>query len=258
MLLQRIRLAVVVISALGAGACAGSNPADLIPVGLRASIAAEDKAAQKGPDAKAVSVDEMLSKVRGGKLPPPTPLPSGSGKAGPADGGVTAPASDGAAETVAVAPASPSPAPPSVVREPAAAPGSVHPLWASFNTQARPATTAGDSTEGTSRSEAPPLPPLPVAPNSVIVRFAGTTSDLTADERARLDAAVTLHKATTSSARIVAGPPAGGAPFEKLLVAEKRSQAVDQALPESLVRTRDYSPRIEADTVRVEFATGSR
>ena len=271
MSLQRIRLITVVAQAFGTGACAGSDPAELIPVGLRASIAAEDKAAQKGPDVKAVSVDEMLSKVRGGKLPPPAPLTAGP-KPDPDSAAPTADVGESAAVAQAAAMASTAlpartlgsggPAMPA-----GAAPGGVHPLWAAFNTQGRvdPAVggaTAGERTGGDRAggddAAAQPLPPLPLAANSVVMHFPGTTSEISADERARLDAAVTLHKATATSARIVAGPAASGAAFEKLLIAEKRSQAVDQALPESLTRTRDYSPRVEPDTVRVEFTGGNR
>lgn len=270
MSLQRIRLITVVSLAIGTGACASSDPADLIPVGLRASIAAEDKAAQKGPDVKAVSVDDMLSKVRGGKLPPPAPLTAGPAKAEPDP--TAAPADVGESAAVAQAAAMTSTALPARTLGSAgggapAAPGGVHPLWAAFNTQGRVDPAAGGAMPGERTSSermggddapAQPLPPLPIAANTVVMHFAGTGSELSADERARLDAAVTLHKATSTGARIVAGPAASGAAFEKLLIAEKRSQAVDQALPESLTRTRDYSPRVEPDTVRVEFSGGNR
>lgn len=265
MSLQRIRLITIVALAIGTGACASSDPSDLIPVGLRASIAAEDKAAQKGPNVKAVSVDDMLSKVRGGKLPPPAPLTAGPAKAEPDP--TAAPADVGESAAVAQADAMASTALPARTLGSGgggapAAPGGVHPLWAAFNTEGRAEPSVGGAAAGERAggddAAAQPLPPLPIAANTVVMHFAGTGSDLSADERARLDAAVTLHKATSTGARIVAGPAGAGAAFEKLLIAEKRSQAVDQALPESLVRTRDYSPRVEADTVRVEFSSGNR
>lgn len=277
MLSRRLSLLVVVLAALGTGACAGSDPNELIPAGLRATLAAEDRNMTPSTAGKAVSVDDMLARARGGKVEP---------RAAAAPAPAAATASDGATPAAAAEPRGDA-LPPQVTQAVAAmdaraaaqprtarldgdapvpAAGGVHPLWARFNGQSATASAGGAPV-----SDATLQPPIPVATRSVpapkpdpgpvngmavVLRFPGTTTVLGDDEKARLDAAVTLHRNNSKAARIVAGPASEGQAFERLLTAEKRSQAVDEALPQSLDRTRDYSPQLAPDTVRVEFQPG--
>ena len=260
-----IRLIAILLTQVGLAACAGSDPADLIPVGLRATIAAEDRAKQQGAD-KPVSVNDMLARARGDKAPgapapaakaaasapDDQPLPSGRNAPAPITSGplpermasMALPPADGPATPLARAPAA---AP--------AAPNGVHPLWAQMNAgrgpTAAPTATAPRAATPDRPSRAPEAGAASIG--LVVLRFPGGTSELDSQERARLDAAVTLHKSSGPAARIVAGPSSDSAPFERLLKAERRSQAIEQALPPEMKRSSLYSPDIDNDTVRVEF-----
>ena len=277
---RRAPLLIVVLAALGTGACAGSDPNELIPAGLRATLAAEDRNQAPSTAGKAVSVDEMLARARGGKVEvkAATATAAPSGEAAPAPSAEPRPDTTGDAlppsvtQAVAAMDARASAAPRTMRLDsdaPAPAAGGVHPLWARFNGQASSgAAPAGNAAPVSDATLQPPMPVTtrampaawqdagPINGMSVVLRFPGTTTTLGDDEKARLDAAVTLHRNNTRSARIVAGPASEGAAFERLLAAEKRSQAVDEALPQSLDRTRDYSPQLAPDTVRVEFQPG--
>ncbi len=261
------RLIAILLTQLGLAACAGSDPADLIPVGLRATIAAEDRAKQQGAD-KPISVNDMLSRARGNKTPG-APAPVGKTAAAaqddqplPSERNAPSPISSGplpermasTALPPADGPAAPLPRAPAAAL---AAPNGVHPLWAQMSAGRGPAAAP---TANAPLAAAPDRPsPAPVAGAgaaniaSVVLRFPGETSELDSQERARLDAAVTLHKSSGPAARIVAGPSSDSAPFQRLLKAERRSQAIEQALPPEMKRSSLYSPDIDTDTVRVEF-----
>lgn len=269
--LKYTRLIAILLTQVGLAACAGSDPADLIPVGLRATIAAEDRAKQQGAD-KPVSVNDMLARARGDKAPVATapvakaaasaqdeqPLPSGRNAPSAISSGPLPERLASTALPPADGPAAPLPRAPAAAP---AAPNGVHPLWAQMNAGRGPAAAA--QTVNASRAATPDRPspaPEPGAANIglVVLRFPGGTSELDSQERARLDAAVTLHKSSGPAARIVAGPSSDGAPFEKLLKAERRSQAIEQALPPEMKRSSLYSPDIDSDTVRVEFQSSQR
>ncbi len=292
MFLRRAPLLLTVLAALGTGACAGSDPNELFPAGLRATLAAEDRNQIPSTAGKAVSVDELLARARGAKVE----AKSAAAGTVPADGSAAMPAAATAAEprpdsradalppnvtaAVAAMDARASAAPRTTRLDAGtAAPtaGGVHPLWARFSAQNGPVATANGASgngavgNGAAVSNATMQAPMavttksvpapkedtgPISGMSVLLRFPGTSSTLGDDEKARLDAAVTLHRNNAKSARIVAGPAGEGAAFERLLLAEKRSQAVEEALPQSLDRTRNYSPQLAPDTVRVEFQPG--
>ena len=290
MFLRRAPLLLVVLATLGTGACAGSDPNELIPAGLRATLAAEDRNQAPSTAGKPVSVDDMLARARGGRVdaksaaaatPPAdgTAIPAAATAAEPQAGARPDARSDAlppnitAAVAAMDARASAAPRTTRLEADTAApAANGVHPLWARFNAQNPPAAAAsGAMGNGAMVSNATMQPPMavttktvpapkedtgPVSGMSVLLRFSGTSSTLGDDEKARLDAAVTLHRNNSKSARIVAGPAGEGAAFERLLLAEKRSQAVEEALPQSLDRTRNYSPQLAPDTVRVEFQPG--
>lgn len=284
MFLRRASLLLVLAATLATGACAGSDPNELIPAGLRATLAAEDRNQAPSTAGKPVSVDEMLARARGGKVDARAP---GAAAAAPAaDAPATEPRPESRPESradslppnvtaaVAAMDARAAAAPRTArVDSDAAIPatGGVHPLWAKFNAQSGPAAAAPASAGTAAISDATLQPPMAVTTRavpppkqdngptngmSVVLRFPATSSTLGDDDKARLDAAVTLHRNNAKSARIVAGPAGEGAAFERLLLAEKRSQAVEDALPQSLDRTRDYSPQLTPDTVRVEFQPG--
>ena len=136
-----------------------------------------------------------------------------------------------------------------------AAPNGVHPLWAQMSAGRGPAAAPTTNAPRAAAPDRPSPAPEATAANiaSVVLRFPGGTSELDSQERARLDAAVTLHKSSGPAARIVAGPSSDSAPFQRLLQAERRSQAIEQALPVEMKRSSLYSPDIDTDTVRVEF-----
>ncbi|MCA0303078.1 MAG: hypothetical protein LCH95_11815 [Proteobacteria bacterium] len=284
MLSRRAPLLIVILAALGTGACAGSDPNELIPAGLRATLAAEDRNQQPSTAGKAVSVDDMLARARGGKAEPKA---GAAAAAAPSDATAAtadaAPRGDGRGEgrgdalppnvtqAVAAMDARASAAPRTTRLDSDTAPpaaNGVHPLWARFNSQSAGGAPGGNAAAVSDATLQPPMPVStravpppkpdtgPINGMSVVLRFPGTTTTLGDDEKARLDAAVTLHRNNSKAARIVAGPASEGAAFERLLTAEKRSQAVDEALPQSLDRTRDYSPQLAPDTVRVEFQPG--
>lgn len=259
------RLIAILLTQIGLAACAGSDPADLIPVGLRATIAAEDRAKQQGAD-KPISVDDLLARARGNKAPG-TPAPVGKVAAAaqddqplPSERNAPSPISSGPLPermaSTALPPADGPAAPlPRASAAAPAAPNGVHPLWAQMSAGRGPAAAP---TANAPRAAAPDRPsPAPEAGAaniaSVVLRFPGGTSELDSQERARLDAAVTLHKSNGPAARIVAGPSSDSAPFQRLLQAERRSQAIEQALPAEMKRSSLYSPDIDTDTVRVEF-----
>ena len=293
MFLRRAPLLLVVLAALGTGACAGSDPNELIPAGLRATLAAEDRNQVPSTAGKPVSVDELLARARGAKADAKSAgavpadgagVPSAATDAEPQAGSRPDPRADvlppNVTAAVAAMDARASAAPRTTRLEAdTAAPtaNGVHPLWAKFNAQNAP-TAGGNGAMGNGAMNSGPAvsnatlePPMavttrsvpapkedagPLSGMSVLLRFPGTSSTLGDDEKARLDAAVTLHRNNSKSARIVAGPAGEGAAFERLLLAEKRSQAVEDALPQSLDRTRNYSPQLAPETVRVEFQPG--
>lgn len=253
-ILKRLRMIAILALPLAAGACAGSDPIELIPAGLRTSIAAEDRGQKKGPDA-AISVNDMLARARGGRTEPANGASTApaAAVAGPVAEPASAPA---AAEPVEPAVAPPIKAASRAGDEPSGA--AVHPLWAKMNAQragAAPMSSTVDvAASGPGESQTPVSPVArPSGGPSVMIRFPGAVAELPDGEKARLDAAVTLHKATASSVRVMAGPASEGAVFQRLLIAERRSQAVDKALPSELERSRVFSPEVEADSVRVEF-----
>lgn len=260
-ILKSLRTIVILILPLAAGACAGSDPVDLIPVGLRTSIAAEDRGQKKGPEV-AVSVNDMLARARGGQVEPTKAAPAVQASA--AD--VVAVEPTNAPQPIPSVAAGPLPAlSPSVAMAPrqggeAPDPTAVHPLWAQMRLQrggaaAIPATADIAVPVAAPAVERPALSPIarPSAGPGVVIKFPGSGAEIPDGEKARLEAAVTLHKATTSSVRVMAGPASEGAVFQRLLIAERRSQAVDKALPSDLERNRVFSPEVDADTVRVEF-----
>jgi hypothetical protein len=260
-----IRLIAILLTQVGLAACAGSDPADLIPVGLRATIAAEDRAKQQGAD-KPVSVNDMLARARGDKAPgapapaaraaasaqDDQPLPSGRNAPSQISSGPLPERMASTALPPADGPAAPLPRAPAAAP---AAPNGVHPLWAQMNAGRGLAAAPTATVPRAAATDRPPSAPEAGATNIglVVLRFPGGTSELDSQERARLDAAVTLHKSSGPAARIVAGPSSDSAPFERLLKAERRSQAIEQALPPGMKRTSVYSPDIDNDTVRVEF-----
>lgn len=259
------RLIAILLTQIGLAACAGSDPADLIPVGLRATIAAEDRAKQQGTD-KPISVNDMLARARGDKAPV-APAPVGKATAAaqddrplPSDRNAPSPASSGPLPermaSTALPPADGPAAPlPRAAAAAPAAPNGVHPLWAQMSAGRGPgaAPTASASRAATPDRPSPARETGAASIGLVVLRFPGGTSELDSQERARLDAAVTLHKSSAPAARIVAGPSSDSAPFQRLLKAERRSQAIEQALPPEMKRSSLYSPDIDNDTVRVEF-----
>lgn len=266
-ILKSLRTIAILIFPLAAGACAGSDPVDLIPVGLRTSIAAEDRGQKKGPEV-AVSVNDMLARARGGQVDAAKAAPAA--QASSAADVVAAEPSNAPQQTAAV---STEPLPqilPSTAMAPrqgVAAPNAaaVHPLWAQMSLQrggaaAMPATADVAVPVAAPAVERPALSPMarPSSGPGVVIKFPGSSSEIPDGEKARLEAAVTLHKATTSSVRVMAGPASEGAVFQRLLIAERRSQAVDKALPSDLERNRVFSPEVDADTVRVEFQSTRR
>lgn len=278
MLSRRAPLLIVILAALGTGACAGSDPNELIPAGLRATLAAEDRNLKPSTAGKAVSVDDMLARARGGKVEPRATAAAPAGEAAESPPAAEARADSrgdalppNVTQAVAAMDARAAAAPRTTrLDSDAVAPAAsgVHPLWAKFNSQSPAAAPTGNAAPVSNATLEPPMPVAtrvvpaprqdagPVNGMSVVLRFPGAVTALSDDEKARLDAAVTLHRNNTKAARIVAGPASEGAAFERLLTAEKRSQAVDEALPQSLDRTRDYSPQLAPDTVRVEFQPG--
>jgi hypothetical protein len=260
-----IRLLAILLTQVGLAACAGSDPADLIPVGLRATIAAEDRAKQQGTD-KPISVNDMLARARGDKASGASasvtkaaaaaqddqPLPSERSAPSPISSGPLPERMASTALPPADGPAAPLPRAPAAAP---AAPNGVHPLWAQMNAGRGPAAAPAANAP----RAATPDRPLPASESGaaniglVVLRFTNGTSELDSQERARLDAAVTLHKSSGPAARIVAGPSSDSAPFQRLLKAERRSQAIEQALPPEMKRSSLYSPDIDNDTVRVEF-----
>ena len=259
------RLIAILLTQIGLAACAGSDPADLIPVGLRATIAAEDRAKQQGAD-KPISVDDLLARARGNKTPAAPapvgkaatatqddpPLPSERNAPSPISSGPLPERMASSALPPADGPAAPLPRAPAAAP---AAPNGVHPLWAQMSAGRGPATAPTANAPRPAAPDRPSPAPEATAANiaSVVLRFPGGTSELDSQERARLDAAVTLHKSGAPAARIVAGPSSDSAPFQRLLQAERRSQAIEQALPAEMKRSSLYSPDIDTDTVRVEF-----
>ena len=268
--LNPVRLNAVLLLPLGLAAC-GADGADLSPVGLRTTLAAEDRASKQVAH-NPVSVDEMLTRARTGGGASTSPAPQAGTNAPP-----SAATQDASAERPNPKYDSPSPPLPVLMSSQArgemqpvsagSAPAAngVHPLWAQM-TEARAPTSAGAAPVATGGQLAavagarPAKPaPAPIDPSTVVLKFAGTGSELTPEEKLRLDAAVTMRKASAKAgARIVAGPAGEGEPFQRLVLSDRRSQAVDSALPSDLQRSRVYSPEIDVDTVRVEFPTAAK
>ena len=255
-ILQIRRWCAVLLLPIGLSAC-GYDAAELIPPGLRATLAAEDRAKQSGPGEKPVSVDEMLSRVRtGGKGAPPA---TDSAASRPAE----APAANVAAATP---PVTANPNVPDRTGGAAPAAGGAHPLWSQMmaTRQGQVPTAAQPAPQAALQSAPPfavqpapqvaakPAPP-PVDARTVVLRFPGKETDLSTAERQRLDAAVALHKVNSGSARVVAGPSNGQSPFDQLLIAERRSRSIEGALPTDFQHSRTFSPEIDDNTVRVEF-----
>lgn len=261
-ILKSFRTIAILILPLAAGACAGSDPIELIPVGLRTSIAAEDRGQKKGADA-AVSVNDMLARARGGQSEPAKAAPAPQASSGDA---VAAEPTNAPPPTATVSSGPlpqllPSPAMPTRQDGAVGEATAVHPLWAKMSPQRGGAATMPATADvAVPVAERPTLSPIarPSAGPGVVIRFPGSDAELPDGEKARLDAAVTLHKATASNVRVMAGPASEGAVFQRLLIAERRSQAVDKALPSELERSRVFSPEVDADTVRVEFQTVRR
>jgi hypothetical protein len=261
-ILKSLRTIAILILPLAAGACAGSDPVELIPVGLRTSIAAEDRGQKKGSEA-AVSVNDMLARARGGQVDAAKAAPAAQTSAA-AD--VVAAEPTNAQQPIAAVSTEPLPQllPPITMaaRQGGAAPdaGAVHPLWAKMSLQRSGGTATSAPADVVVPAAAPAvqrpaLAPIarPSAGPGVVIKFPGSDTEIPDGEKARLEAAVTLHKATVSSVRVMAGPASEGAVFQRLLIAERRSQAVDKALPPDLERSRVFSPEVDPDTVRVEF-----
>lgn len=256
-----VRLIAVLLLPFGLAAC-GADGADLIPVGLRTTLAAEDHAKQQVVN-NPISVDEMLARARKGEGAAPTTTPPGSGttpsvtaiqgsapeRSGPEDGSPSPPLPvlmsaqvKGDMPTMPAAPAA----------------NGVHPLWAQMvdarASSAHAPTAMAPEGQPTFVAATHPSKPAPIDPSTVVLKFSGNASELKPEEKARLDAAVTMRKTSAKAgARIVAGPAGEGEPFQRLVLSDRRLQAVDSALPADMERSRIYSPEIDIDTVRVEF-----
>ena len=258
-ILQVRRWCAAFLLPLGLAAC-GYDGAELIPPGLRATLAAEDRAGKPaGTPEKAISVDEMLSRARTGSKSATPPAEETAATPKPLDG-AAAPAADAvpaASEThsnVQVASVS---AP--------ATPSGVHPLWAQMVAERKPGMApvsqgaSGGNTAQLAAVATPSSKPTAPAPapdaRTLVLRFPGAETDLGAEERRRLDAAVALYKTNSNAARIVAGPSGERPAFEQVLFAERRARAVESALPSEIKPSRSFSPDIDTNTVRVEFRT---